>query len=318
MITRTQVFFLPISFSCLFIFFFYVIKSGYSSIPHSNTHGFSSLPTNIQNNMGNGGGSICTFYFFGTGSVTVGAGDSASNDSRSIGILTTMPPGGHLYFATFEEKWETLRRKSFKNLAPKGKGFNTAFNILISSLLLFSWFCFLILFHSRTNKTRINEFFSSPVPSCCSLSRKRKVTAHSTEFCSLGCVALPGRQSVHCTGPSVSIGYGQKEVTLKSSRVTCSAGVLSTLASNEMMWKSFENTNAVQSGHYYLSVVHKWKLLLILYSVILSWIGLPPEWRQLWIWHFLHLSSSSVSPQRWKKKYNKTVKNQTDLTFPTK
>ena len=82
-------------------------------------------------------------------------------------------------------------------------------------------------------------------------SAGKRVTAHSTEFCSLGGVALPGGQSVHCIGPSVSIGYGQKEVTLKSSRVTCSAGVLSTLASNEMMWKSFENTNAVQSGHYY-------------------------------------------------------------------
>ena len=94
-----------------------------------------------------------------------------------------LSPFRFLYFATFEEKWETLRRKRFENLVLvlKTKGLSTALNILISHLFPFSWLPRNEI-KSRNTQTKpemISSFPpSSPIAVCSAGKRKPQ---HTTE-----------------------------------------------------------------------------------------------------------------------------------------
>lgn len=155
----------------------------------------------------------------------------------------------HLYFATFEEKWKTSKRKSFENLAPKRKALNMALNIVISSLFPHSWLPWCEI-KSRNTETK-QEMISSSPPLSPSLSRKKKTTADSSESRSLECAALPGRQWVYSTGSSISICWNQKGVTLKSWEVTYNAGVYAGIKWDDRYKKSLKTVTQCTSDRYY-------------------------------------------------------------------
>lgn len=135
-------------------------------------------------------------------------GNNIYVDFPSIGFISTLTAvytWMHLHSATFEEKWVTLRRKSFENLAPKRKGLSTAFSILISSLFPFSWLP-LNKIKSRNTQTKPELISSSPpVPNCCSHGRKEEnrsiwLRISFTEMCgpSWWAVCLLHRPLHHC------------------------------------------------------------------------------------------------------------------------
>lgn len=127
-----------------------------SGISHFQTHmGFLSILTSIQDHTVSRDDSICKFHFLSTGSVTPVGGGSAYDDFQSIGFISTlaaMHPCMHLYFATFAEEWETLRRKKLWKSGSKKKGFKYSFqhsNEQFTSLQLIALECNKIKKHKQ-------------------------------------------------------------------------------------------------------------------------------------------------------------------------